>query len=982
MTIAQNNSNEFEELCKKIIELLIGENSQIVKTKQRKDGGYDIYAKVEFEQYEYIIYFECKLRSNNLNLRDIAANVIIAYNNNISSFIAMSNYNFTPQLEENIVMFRKTSPINIKIIIGRDIKRIIKEYNLPINPELKGIISERKSQRKKIDSELLIDFSKDNVIQQLLFKKIEPEKIYNEHIFLKYFSHYISSIFSLIEAHKSIIVNGFCGVGKSLIINCAMNKFNGYKVHLNLASCGTKEQVMLNLLIKIWGLPGKKIIPVFDDNNLERIIESFNSYSKNIERVISSLLHYKSNNDRIDDNSLICEYISDMLAVHNNNNYLFYFENIQYANDEIFSFVSYLIKKLDRINIPCIIEYNDSEYYDKTISRNLIGLSNLNCYQKLKIKTTDKETAVNILIDYISISRNSAIQIVDTVGTRFYNYISVANYLKKKHQKLDYNLILHHLEMITPNDLPNITEKMIEYYAIDYLDFFCVMKIANSRVPIELCEYLNLPVKNIIEEGIAVVDNQMILAENQFIKKSINEMTFEPFHLNEMAKKIILFTSNYSEYTDLRINALFCLSDFKGALNLLQSLIKKLEFKHEYTLLLEYIDKSIVIYTQLNDYYNIAYYMIRKLEVLSIVKKVSKASSLGIINSIEAIIYSDCIDDEASDCFKIALCYFKGLIDLKSYNIKEIYFEEHKKYYKNCITRKNTNNWGDYLGKVCINYALFIKESKGNSEALKVFKESLRALPKSIELKREYLSHLACIKLSYDPNCAYRLYKQIIRLLDSDESFYGFPFHEYGDKAMCKVLLHDYNSALHHAELGIKYAESHGVVDEVGRILNIKGCAYLLDNNIEKALECFYEASELMDYTGYKHYNWRSKINYINYSITQKCNSTYKEMLDEAYNMFSTGLKNKINYMIMNDNESIFLNSREFHTLLVLGKCYMILNKNNVKCKSLIEISKDFNLDKSINAKFIKSVNYLLVGDHCKYINDLYYINRNVFLIG
>ena len=163
-----------------------------------------------------------------------------------------------------------------------------------------------------------------------------------------------------------------------------------------------------------------------------------------------------------------------------------------------------------------------------------------------------------------------------------------------------------------------------------------------------------------------------------------------------------------------------------------------------------------------------------------------------------------------------------------------------------------------------------IKETQGNSAALKVFEAASEALPNSHMLRIGYLSHLACILLPSDPQKSYEYYCEIIELVNNGQTFCDFPFHEYGDKAMCKVLLKEADKALAHAKVGIRYAESHGVFDEVGRILNIKGCAYLLSNNILKAVKCFREATEIMGYSGYNLYRWRSEMNYVNYAVHER----------------------------------------------------------------------------------------------------------------
>lgn len=140
---------------------------------------------------------------------------------------------------------------------------------------------------------------------------------------------------------------------------------------------------------------------------------------------------------------------------------------------------------------------------------------------------------------------------------------------------------------------------------------------------------------------------------------------------------------------------------------------------------------------------------------------------------------------------------------------------------------------------------------------------------------------------------------------------------------MCKVLLKEVNKAVSHSDLGIKYAESHGVFDEVGRILNIKGCAFLLADKVSEAVKCFKEATEIMEYSGYKHYSWRSKLNYVNYFITSGNKEELIKMLYDAYSIFKSGLITKVQNLIESCDD--FISSREYLVLLVVGKCSQLL---------------------------------------------------------
>ena len=103
LTDAQKYNTQFEALSTQIVKLFFKDTNAIIKkTKDTKDGGYDILVEYSDGTTTKRIYFECKLRSGNLNLRDIAANLIIAFNEGAVALGIITNYDYTEQSNENI----------------------------------------------------------------------------------------------------------------------------------------------------------------------------------------------------------------------------------------------------------------------------------------------------------------------------------------------------------------------------------------------------------------------------------------------------------------------------------------------------------------------------------------------------------------------------------------------------------------------------------------------------------------------------------------------------------------------------------------------------------------------------------------------------------------------------------------------------------------------------------------------------------------
>lgn len=266
-----------------------------------------------------------------------------------------------------------------------------------------------------------------------------------------------------------------------------------------------------------------------------------------------------------------------------------------------------------------------------------------------------------------------------------------------------------------------------------------------------------------------------------------------------------------------------------------------------------------------------------------------------------------------------------------------------REYYTKCVQLGMTENEGDWLGRLCSCYALAVKSTQGNDAALQIFETSLKALPKSFELRREYWSHLACMNLFNDPATAFCHYQEILTLFsreapDSAE----LPFHEYGDLAMAQLIAGNLTDAGKLVETAIQISQSNGLIDEEGRNLNIKGCVELCAGEREAAKESFREATALMRHAGCWHYAWRSELNYIELCSQEERDSpTMPEDLRRLYDEFKDLLADKIAHLAATDGDALY-QTREYHALLVFGACWEHLKQVKI---ARVELPKDFKLD-------------------------------------
>jgi tetratricopeptide (TPR) repeat protein len=300
-----------------------------------------------------------------------------------------------------------------------------------------------------------------------------------------------------------------------------------------------------------------------------------------------------------------------------------------------------------------------------------------------------------------------------------------------------------------------------------------------------------------------------------------------------------------------------------------------------------------------------------------------------------------------------------------------------KHYYERTINSTYTDNTGDWLGRLCYQYALRIKESQGNKSALDIFTRALKALPDSFAIWREYYSHLGCMLLYDAPNEAFSYYSTIIAAFGNNKALCALPFHEYGDRAMSKLLEGNADWAAILAQEAIDICESNGIIDEWGRILNIKGCAFLCQGKPSQASLLFKESLELLKSSGYKLYSWRSQLNYIQLELN--ADNIRSELIDEfedAYRCFVSLFKNKIKELVYGDLREL-RKTREYHALLVIGLCLNSIKKQ----PSLINIFKDFELD-AVKSTYQKDL-WQLINDPEKALQKSpYYRAGKIIMIG
>ena len=438
----------------------------------------------------------------------------------------------------------------------------------------------------------------------------------------------------------------------------------------------------------------------------------------------------------------------------------------------------------------------------------------------------------------------------------------------------------------------------------------------------------------------------------------------------------ILQTKKKYMYDIRYINMYHVLDRKEDAIRLIEKNINTLKKEKQYSSLRKGLLQAIDIANSSCDRALEIKYLIELLEIITIQKEVTTD---------EAKIYIDRLDYYSQSKIlslkeECALSFFKIKREFKlgTYTkTSNCAIELAKSYYDNCVNRIYTDNTNDWLGRICSCYALLIKSTQGNESALKIFESALKIFPTSFDLRREYWSHIGCMHLFDDPLKSYQNYQQILTLFKEAPDSAAFPFHEYGDLALCQLVAHDFPMAYLLTKDALKIGYANGVLDEEGRCLNIRGCIEWCQGNLSAAEASFHEAITIMQYSEYNHYLWRSQLNILQLSlITGNYSAERYSILEMVYTNFFDLLAVKINALSKLDS-NFFRKTIEYHALIILG---VLLDQITDNKRKHLKICDEFNLGKH-DTLYQKDVTSFLIGNYY-FIDSPYIQNGYIFFVG
>lgn len=992
MSKEKENSNAFEDISANIIRYIFRneEGITITPTARTKDGGYDIVVDCQIADRHQRIYFECKLREKNLNLRDIAANVIIAFNRGAAAFVALINHEFTEQTGDELARFSRKSVLTIKIVASTEIQQIISEGKISVSAELMELISEKKVNHAG-DYELLKIDLKQNVLKQLLTNPSKRDCSAIEEISAFFSENAFEHIIASLKNRKTVYISGVWGSGAVQVAEAAEHTYTPQSI-LKIDACSytTVQEVIIDLLAKTWAVPKEKIVKYFTKDQLEEITDKIDGIDNapDTKSILKELLCH-SDIDRTLQSSLnfiAAEYICKLFSLRQQNfEFLFFIENLQFAKKEVFDFLNYLFGHLCQNKFAGIILLREPEYLleDTQADSQLKSLKKITeiyagTTEYIELSPlTEKKAQQYILQAAPDLSRYIAYKLIKKVGTRFETLQFFIEQFKGKDERSIEQSITKKLQMITRNNPLSFFSSILPFYEYKYPGFFELNYICDCRVPYEFCSCLSISdeqLEELDQADLFQYDQGYLLPRNEYVKgwimKRYNLGSIKIQRTAEKLRKAI--DAQLDNYTTEKISIYRILKKYNSAFSILKTDICELSRNRQYTKLERELSLAVQMSDETYCFQQKAYYQIALLHILMIQKKLNSDAAICTLHELEGYIHknSTCPDD-----MKMALQFFQVKLAFKKsqYSDNLAAVQQAKHTFQQCATGELTDNTGDWLGAICACYALMVKETQGNQKALKIFEKSLEKFPDSFELRREMLSHKACMELNKNPQAAYQNYQAIIALFSEEGAEHAaLPFHEYGDCVMSLLLCRELEKAQNEATAAIKICWSNGILDEFGRNLNILGCIKICQGQYSQAKRLFHEAFSMLNDVECKLYAWRAALNYLQCCLMEDENETdtLLVLLDKTYLDFQELWLAKILELVTTLPCAEFQQTQEYRALLVFAFCYCRLTDTK---SGLKKITDRFDLGNN-KATFGKTLEQYLAGKD--FLIDSPYVSR------
>ena len=1004
-TFAEKYWKEFEILALQYIrEQYKDMSAQCVHTAFIKDGGYDGHISIDLTKNDSIFYhqilnlIEAKLRtSSNVNISDFAASIIAAYNSAANTLYIVSNKNFTQDTYTITQTFSKKVNLSIILVEGKQLLNWIQNRKHTFSDTVfyEQLVESIQNTNSEIKKTNITDNSENNLKMLLTSSAIPKQEPAFQKLFGAIAKQARDEIFSLLcntnTNERHFVLHGPIGCGKSTIIKNLEKDLQAEDYLFSIIDgesyeCKSIRTLYICILKAIWAIDTTKL---YNINNFPEFISlicsSCGVYANDgIKETISEIFN-QSHEQVLSKSDLyiayLLRYLELILQGHKGNNRtIIAFKNLHCMDIEVLDFLLPLIKCLVKSKIGIIVELDNPKTLNITKK-----------YWKNYYDTFLYTRNNNLVYELGDFSKDEAYEYLKEhlpgLGMKYYEFMLSHIGLRPVFLKhaVDWLLLNHIIEGtddntyytvakpeeffngITPNQNIKIIENIIRYYQCihDYCENN--KKIFEATIIMEgvlekdflskicISQSVEEIIQILLDSGLYIQTNNTIKIAHHLIMTALKNTSLQSYKQNiaaELLKYIDLQKDN-EIYKYKKVDLLEILQEWDLLYELSYEYGNYFYNEGEYNSCIKYFAKCQACYDNIKDQSHAEF-----LEILY--KQLFAYHKLGSGNQQKTLhnLYRFHLQIEKRRTKKRISSTYE-LID-KMYcarlaGAKEQYelTQEMLKYAKN---EKNKIT-KELYEEVCFVYALIEKKHKNLDSAIQFLKEEREMHPNSIKLDIEYQSHEAAKYLNSNPQKALEYYQNIIHYSGISKHYSKSIGHAYVDILTCYLLLENWNAFDEIYPKVLEYVQSNAQFAEEGRIYNLDGLYYWINDDLELADISFRDAQFYLDLAHNQTLSTLVKINFIGLLIAYKKKKEAKLECEIAYRLM------KKNYaLIFKQIESTknYRRHREYAGLLALAKYCKALN--------LLDLNKDMKKEIPISA-FQK---HLEIFEKDAYPNDVF----------
>lgn len=964
-TFAEKYWKEFELLALQYVrEQYKDISAQCVHTAFIKDGGYDGHISIDLTKNDSIFYhqilslIEAKLRtSSNVNISDFAASIIAAYNSAANTLYIVSNKNFTQDTYTITQTFSKKVNLSIILVEGKQLLNWIQNRKHTFSDTVfyEQLVESIQSINSKIKNTNTINNSENNFEIFLISPDVPEQKVDVLKLFGLVANQARDEIISLLcntnAAERYFVLHGPIGCGKSTIIKNLEKDLQSKDYLFSIIDGESYESTSIRtlyicILKAIWAIDPTKLCNISNfPEFISLICSSCGVYANDgIKETISEIFN-QSHKQVLAKSDLyiayLLRYLELILQGHKGNNRtIIAFKNLHCMDIEVLDFLLPLIKCLVKSKIGIIVELDSpttlnitKKYWKKYYDAFLYNSNNNLVYE---IGDFSKDEAYEYLKEHLP-----------GLGMKYYEFMLSHIGLRPiflKHA-IDWLLLDHIIEGtddntyytvskpeeffngITPNQNIKIVENIIGYY--QWVHDCCenIKKIFEATIIMEGVlekEFLSeicIPhsfeeiVQILLDSGLYIQTNNSIKIAHHLIMIALKNKSLQSYKQNMAAEllKYINLKKDNEIYKYKKVDLLEILQEWDLLYELSYEYGNYFYNEGEYNSCIKYFAKCQAYYDNIKnqnhtEFLDILY---KQLFAYHKIGSGTQQKTLHNLYRFHMQIEKRRTKKRISSTYElIDKMYCARLAEAKEqYQLTQ----EMLKYAKN--TKNEITN--ELYEEVCFVYVLIEKKHKTLDSAIQFLKEERDTNPNSIKLDIEYQSHKAAKYLNSNPQKALGYYQNIIHYSGISKHYSKSIGHAYVDILTCYLLLENWNAFNEIYPKVLEYVQSNAQFAEEGRIYNLDGLYYWINDDLELADISFRDAQFYLDLVHNQTLSTLVKINFVGLLIAYNKKKEAKLECEIAYRLM------KKNYALIFKQIELTKNyrrHREYAGLLALAK--------------------------------------------------------------